>query len=329
MWTILAGGLIGTLATMLRVEFSLLIAMTCLASLTLPSKFRLDPVAVSLGLGSAIGLASIYAMFGALLPDTAVAKAATGSLQVTTMFATLIDIAKAHGAASMLAVVVIVAWFYSADRAIRYGANRPFSIILNATAPLMILTIIVRQQAVQGYRYFVFMEFFLLAYNILVIDTENESPAPVVRQWRLKHWVAAGSLSMLCVCWQALDFQRFSIMIASRAASFAKFRDANLTDLKGTYGIAWDVGLVGFFSGATILDGNGLVNGREFARKPKADRLRWFVSHYPIKFVFGDEAQLQELGALIDLHSRQIRESFDFANFSAQPDRHFMMVRPD
>jgi len=325
---LIGGGLLGLIAVLLRVEFCLLVAMIGFASLTL-RPLRVDRVAVSLALGSALGVASLYAIFGAVLPDTAIAKAAAGPPSISTSIATLLDIAKAHAAASSLGVIVFSAWLYSAIRVIRHGTNRSFSMILNATFPLIIAMIAIRHQAIQGYRYFVFMEFFLLAYNIAVVDTEREPPKPRVAQPHSWNWVAAACLIVVWVCWQAMDFRRFSNMIESRAASFVKIRDANLTDLKGTYGIAWDVGLIGFFSEATILDGNGLVNGREFARLSEADRLRWFVAHHPIKFVFGNEAQLIELREFIDLHSWRTRETLDFQNFSAQPDRHFMIVRPD
>jgi hypothetical protein len=77
-----------------------------------------------------------------------------------------------------------------------------------------------------------------------------------------------------------------------RSATFLAMKGAPMADLEGTFGIAWDVGFVGYFSNGVILDGDGLINGREIARMQKRDRLQNFVSSHSIKFVFANDGQL-------------------------------------
>jgi hypothetical protein len=322
--------LLGIAAVMLRVEFLLLVALIGLASLV-ERRGRLTASPVSLALGAAIGLGLIYAVFGDILPDTAVAKAATGPVTLSSLLSTWVDVAKAHGAASYLGGSVGAAWLYSAAVVVRQRRLKSYSVILNAALPVFLLAIALRQQAIQGYRYFVFIEFFLLAYNIQVIAAEpGPEPEPAARTTmpRRAGWMFMTGIA-LTAAWQAVDFHRFSIMVASRAASFSTFSQTDFADVKGTYGIAWDVGLIGFFTDARILDVNGLVNGRQVARMAKADRLSWYVTHHPIKFVFGDAGQLNELRDLIDLRSWILKEQFDFRNFNGQPDVHLMLVRPE
>jgi hypothetical protein len=114
--------------------------------------------------------------------------------------------------------------------------------------------------------------------------------------------------------WQVFDFTRLQ-------------RSAPLKDLAGTFGIARDVGLIGFFSESTILDANGLVNGREIARMPMQDRLRTFVSAHPVEFVFANTGQLRQLEGILDVHHWTSRGSFDFPNFGGDIDRHYLLVR--
>jgi hypothetical protein len=121
---------------------------------------------------------------------------------------------------------------------------------------------------------------------------------------------------------------KLEIIAEGRSASFEKFESLNLEDLRGSYGIAWDVGMIGYFSHANILDANGLVDGRDVARLSKAARLHSFVDSHPIRFVFADADQLDELKQYLDVGGWSVREAFDFPNFSGAADRHFLLVRP-
>jgi hypothetical protein len=321
-------GLLGALSVTLRVEFSFLVAMLLAASLIAERRTAYS-AALSLAAGTAAGFIAIYFIFGALLPDTAIAKAnALASLPWTQAAAdTLLDIAKAHVAASSLGLIVVTAWIWSFRTALRRTSDRRFVGLLNGALFMLVVLIVWRQQAVQGYRYFVFIEFFLLSFNIAVLDSADTSPL----QFTSFSSVGLGALAALglaFVAWQAFDFHKILAVSGGRGASLEKFQRIGLEDLKGKYGIAWDVGQIGFFSGATILDGNGLVDGRAVARMPKAARLQFFAGNYPIAFIFANESQLNELKSLIDTGHWTTRATFDFPNFSGTIDRHVLLVPP-
>jgi hypothetical protein len=326
---------LGLLASTLRIEFALLIALIGAASLTSFRLRGLDPRPVALAVGSAAGFAVIYAIFGRLLPDTAIAKAhvLTNMSSSGAVLTTLMDIAKAHAAASSLGVVVVLGVIGSFLAAMRSARNRYFVALLNAGLALLLLLIVWRQQAIQGYRYFVFIEFFLLAFNIAVM---NAAPGPGEKVphsgviWKsFKSPLVGVVLGAVIVGWQAFDLYKLRTISAGRAASFETFKNNELNDLKDTYGIAWDVGMIGYFSQARILDGNGLINGIDVARMTRADRLRLFVTSRPVRFIYVNAGQLAALNGFLDVSHWLVRETFDFPNFSGDPDRHFLMVRPD
>jgi hypothetical protein len=333
---LVAYGVFAGLAVTLRIEFCFLVAMIGVASLTAYRRVGFSALAIALGTGAALGLVAIYATFGSLLPDTAIAKAhalaAFTPLQAAMI--TFGDVLKGHAAASSFGVLMLVAGGISAVQAARHGRNRLFVIVLNAGFILLLALIVWREQAIQGYRYFVFIEFFLLAFNIAVLDETGanaDAPASVTESPRSSPRVAvlAGIIGLVFIGWQAFDLSRLDTITAGRSASFEKFETTDLHGLYGSYGIAWDVGMIGYFSHATILDANGLVNGREVARMAPAERLRSFVAEHPIRFVFVGDGQLAALHEVLDVSGWRALETFDFPNFSGRPDRHYLLVRPE
>jgi hypothetical protein len=227
--------LLGALAVTLRVEFCFLVAMIAIASLTAYRRIAFSPPALSLAVGAATGLAVIYSIFGTVLPDTTIAKAnAFAGLPPTQAAAeTLFHIAKAHVGASSLGVIVIASWACSFLVAVRHARNRNFAVLLNAGFFLLIALILWRQQAIQGYRYFVFIEFFLLAFNIAVLDSKEA----LVPNARLvsgdKSHAAAVLIGVVFVGWQIYDLQKLRIVSEGRSAAFEQFQSTNFDDLKG------------------------------------------------------------------------------------------------
>jgi hypothetical protein len=267
---ILAVFVTGLLLALLRVEDCLLVAMIGLASVAGRRSLVPDRHAAALAAGAAAGLATLLAIFGTVLPDTAVAKAVTTPLGLHAILDNLF-----------------------------------------------------------GYRYFVFVEFFLLAYNIGRLDQAplRFAPPDARRQRRLR--LAAPLALVVLAAWQFLDYQRLAKMIEGRSASMAKFLALDLSALRGSEGIAWDIGMIGYFSQATILDVHGLVNGRAYAGMTDEARLRRFAADPKLRFAFGDQEQLDGLNALTDTRSWKLLESFDFPNFNGLPGRHYLLVRPD
>ena len=323
--------ILGVAATTLRIEFGFIIALIAAGSLLQFGRAGVNRLPVSLALGGLLGLVVIYMVFGTLLPDTAIAKSrpAAGLPGVADFVATLSDAAKAHIAASSFGVLILGSWLYSTVWAVRHSACRRFAWVVNAGLPVLLVLIAWRQQAIQGYRYFVFIEFFLLYTNIRLLDLAPARPAPEQRHPPWARWTAAAIILLVLGAWQIFDLQRLQIMSNGRGASFERFERANLADLKGTYGIAWDVGLIGYFTQAKILDVGGLVDGHEIARMSRDERLRLFASSRPVRFVFGNAAQLDQLHGIVDLRNWVNRGTFDFPNFGGNLDRHFLLVRPN
>jgi hypothetical protein len=332
--TLVGYGALALFATLLRIEFSYLVAAIGIASLAGDASRRINPLALSMAAGAATALAAIYLVFGAILPDTAVAKAAaSGGLTVTALVGTLIDVAKVHVAASTLSVLVFAAWSYSLVRLVLIGGKLRIVLILNAALPVLIALVALRQQAVQGYRYFVFVEFFLVAFNAAVLSAgglgSSHGSQRWFESWSPRTWAAASGIVAVLVAWQLADYLRLARMIEGRSASLQRFRSLDLHELTGTEGIAWDVGMIGYFTQATILDGNGLVDGRKVARMSKAERLKDFAGNHHISFVFANDEQLRQLRDVMDVRSWEIRGTFEFPNFSGQPDRHTLLTRRD
>jgi len=333
--TVIGFTTLGLLASTLRIEFSLLIGLIGIATLTRFQRRGIDPRAIALAAGSVAGFSVIFGIFGRILPDTAIAKshALTNMPWTVAAFTTLMNIGKAHAAASSLGTIVVLGVIGSFLSAMRTACDRYFMAVINAGFAVVLFLVVWRQQAIQGYRYFVFIEFFLFAFNIAILNASrniHEKAAIAVRpRGGLNSSVVAILLGVAFVGWQAFDLYKLRTISAGRAISFQKFENASLSDLRGTYGIAWDVGMIGYFSQARILDGNGLVDGIDVARMTRPDRLRSFVTEHPVRFVFVDAPQLAGLKGFIDVSHWAVRETFDFPNFAGDPDRHFLMVRQD
>ena len=324
-WLRCSLGLVATIATLLRVEFAYLAALATCAFVT-DALWQRSPLSgrVRLGLlslvgGSLLSLMAVQAYFGYVLPDTALAKAVA-----STAGGTVLDSVKAHLAASLFGVGTLIAWSISFWHASRAPGQRVFVAALNAGLPLLLVLIATRHQDVQGYRYFVFIEFFLLAVNsALVAPAQEISMMRNQSRWRS---MALLGLTMMLVAWESYDWRRLEMLSAGRSASFEKFLLGDLSYLRGKRGLAWDVGMIGYFSQSTILDSNGLVNGRGMARLPAAERLRQLTAT-PVDFVFANDDQLKQLRGLLETSDWHLRAQYQFPNFSGNPDTHYLLVR--
>jgi len=324
---------LGLFTTLLRVEFAFLFACVGFAWFVSCISVRKDmtwerqsfwPSLYGAG-GAVVGLWLIFLVFGNILPDTAVAKQV--SLEGKSFFSSAlqegVDVAKAHASASFFGVAALIVWSISSILVCRSARARVFPLSLNFGLGFLVALIILRHQAVQGYRYFVFIEFFLIAFNIeslIRITTPRKSVS--------KHQVAFVTAAVFaCVAWQWFDFTRLNIINAGRSSSFESFATGNLHDLAGKTGIAWDVGMIGFFSQGHILDPNGLVDGRRFAAMSKHNRLREISSNGSIDFVFANDDQLGELSPYVNTSGWVEIGRFEFPNFGGNRDTHHLLVR--
>ena len=277
-WSLIALFILAALAVALRIELAFLCALCCFA---LGAERLVDrsaqnhgawKVSLVLVMGAALSLALVRVHFGSLLPDTAIAKAGGGSA-----IDVLLNSAKAHVAASMFGIGMAAVWLSSLIAALQRGLRRPLVIAMNSGLLLFIAAAAIRHQEVQGYRYFVPLECFLIGFNIRILQLPPRFPA--IRQHlrsvpQRTERILGVALAVLAVCWWLFDWHRFQIVNAGRAATYETFKRLNLSDLSEKPGLAWDVGMIGYFSGGRILDANGLVNGRESAKQPYAKRLQ-------------------------------------------------------
>jgi hypothetical protein len=324
-WLCCSLGLLALVATLLRVEFAYVVALGACAFLAdaLWQRTRLSGV-VRLGLlslvaGSLLSLMAVTAYFGNVLPDTALAKAGASAASVT-----LIDSIKAHLAASLFGVGMLVAWLISFWNASRAPGQRFFVAAMNAGLPLLLVLIALRHQDVQGYRYFVFIEFFLVSVNTALVASGKE--ISVMRDQSRWRPIGLLGLTVMLVAWESYDWHRLDVLSAGRSTTFEKFLQGDLSYLHGKRGLAWDVGMIGYFSQSTILDSNGLINGREMARLPAAERLRRLTAT-PVDFVFANDDQLAQLRGLIETRNWHLLGEYQFPNFSGYPDTHYLLVR--
>jgi hypothetical protein len=321
---------LAALAVALRIELAFLCALCCFV---LGAERVLDrPVqdrgvwsaSLVLVMGGALSLALVRLHFGALLPDTAIAKAGGGrAIDV------LLTSAKAHVAASLFGVGTVAVWLSSLIAAWQRGLRRTLVIAMNSGLLVFIAMAAIRHQEVQGYRYFVPLECFLLGFNLRILQLSPPFAAarPHAGSTPQRTQRLLGSvLVLLAVCWWLFDWHRFQIVNDGRATTYESFKRLNLSDLSEKSGLAWDVGMIGYFSGGRILDANGLVNGRELAATPYPQRLRELAVQH-VDFVFANRQQQEQISRLLRSGSWILRASFEFPNLSGDPDTHYLLVR--
>jgi hypothetical protein len=104
-------------------------------------------------------------------------------------------------------------------------------------------------------------------------------------------------------------------------------RSQHLEVFAGQRGIAGDIGFISYFTGASICDQEGLVNGTQFARVGGLERAKRCSETSPV-FAFVDNEQRDELLPWINLKNWSVCHVYEFNN-AFYLDPHFLLVRPD
>lgn len=157
-------------------------------------------------------------------------------------------------------------------------------------------------------RYFVFHELFVASWCLLWlnrVETAMQETAADCgcfipsgtsrgRLLRAGSSVLVGLASALIVA----DAVAFARLVEGRSRTYRVLRDADLSPLQDRLGVAWDVGMIGYFSGGRILDPNGLVNGRAFAMLTAGERLERIASE-PVDFAFVNAEQQAALERVV------------------------------
>jgi hypothetical protein len=265
--------------------------------------------------------------FGHLLPDTAIAKAASGLpiVSLSSLFGFAAAVGRAHLGSSFFGVATPVALALSGIALLSTTREKAFAIVVNTGVPLFFLLVFLRQQAVQGYRYFISVEFFVLAFNLYSLEAEpgkNAEPVEVRRKWPI--------VVIVCIllAWISYDLGKLKLITDGRAAGWETFASMRPGFLKARRGVAWDVGMVGFFTDGYILDPNGLVNGRKAATLSPEGRRSAICKRSDIEFVFANSGQLDQISQCLNLSGWRELGRFDFPNFNGLPDTHLLLVSP-
>ncbi len=172
------------------------------------------------------------------------------------------------------------------------------------------------RQSLQGVRYFVFLEIYLITLNVMHVEGER----PGIPQRLLQGAVVVTAL------WFATDAIMFARISAGRSSTFERLAAMDLTKLAGKNGVAYDIGMIGYFTAGHILDVNGLVDGREIASLPASARLERFAG-LPVEFVFANPQQLSQINQYIDTSGMASAGQFDFPNLNGTSDAHTLLIR--
>ena len=126
------------------------------------------------------------------------------------------------------------------------------------------------------------------------------------------------------------DFNVLNKISEGRSQTFLNLRNQDLSCLNDKNLIAWDVGMIGYFSKSFILDPNGLVNGRKFAKLSEDERLNQFINKKKIDYVFVNDKQMNELGKYLELLKWKNLGSYSFPNFRKNSqDIHYLLKSPN
>ena len=274
--------------------------------------------------GSILALLTMRAIFGYVLPDTAVAKAnGRPSLEALYLFFHVCGSATLLGVGSFVLLVLsaIFAWRRIAlDRG--DGNGRLVFLAANLNLPFILLLSCVRGQAIQAVRYVLWAMFFGIAWNLLSLAAGG-----VQETWRPVERKSVYATAVVFLLLLPVDVWLGGHAMLGRVHTYRQMRDESLDRLAGHTMLADDIGFIGYFSQANVCDMNGLVNGRQFAALTQVQRIQACVDQHPDAIFLTIPRVLVMPNYIADFRTNWIAcERVDFPNVRTD-DRHFLMVR--
>lgn len=325
-----------SLSILLRIEFAFIIVWFIFASIV--SKVfsekklgfnnflsRIFPLFLSLLTSFSI----IYINFGSFTPDTSLAK---GGLKYDLSFFAF-NLIRAHISASIFGVSLIVTLIISlyalnkSRKSLNQNNKRNFVYLINLSLPVLIFLIFIKGQMIQGIRYFIFIETFLISFNLLICN-EYDFKQFINHKKNYQYFIYL-FIPLLISPWLWHDFNVLNKISYGRSQTFLNLSNQDLRCLNNKNLMAWDVGMIGYFSKSVILDPNGLVNGREIAKLSEDDRLNHFIKNNHIDYVFVNDKQMKEAGKYLKLTKWINLGSYSFPNFKKNSqDIHYLLKSP-
>lgn len=320
--------LVGFFVTMLRVELASVLFLACAAIVVTRvaeqgSLRRIGPLAgpLCLGIGSILAMVAIYAHFGTVLPDTALAKRGGHA-----SLAPVQGIAHVIASSFLLGVGALVLWIVSGASlliALLRGQRRASSLIAfaawNGSFPIVVMLACFNSQGVEGVRHILWALLFSVFMNTLQLARVPFTAS----RWYRTALVTCGVIFLLLF---PIDLYYGLHAMRGRAQTFTQMRDTDLSRFAGETVIAGDVGFIGYFSQGVVCDINGLVNGRTAARQTPTQRVQNCLQLHPA-MVFATREQALMVNEVLPLASWTACGPFDFVNTSFN-DRHYVFV-PD
>ena len=321
------------LSILLRIEFAFIIVwfifVSMISRLFLKEKLgfniyasRIYPLVLSL----LTSFSFLYINFRSFTPDTSIAKA--GKNYDLNFF---IIVLKAHLSASLFGVALILSSLISLylintrPNKLNQNNQKYFANLINFSLPIMIILILIKGQIIHGVRYFLFLETFLISFNLLICNRYD-----CKQLIKFKKNYQYFFIPLIISTWIIHDFNVLNRISKGRSETFLNMSNQDLSCLHNRKLLAWDVGMIGYFSKAYILDSNGLVNGREFAKLSKDQRLKQFINNEKIDYVFANNYQIDEIEKYIDLKKWINLGSYEFPNFNRNSkDIHYLLKSPD
>jgi hypothetical protein len=314
---------LGTAAIGMRIELVLLVA---LASTTAGIR-RKHRAATAMAAGGLTGLLLLWATFGTVLPDPALAKAARTAMPAES----LAGLATSFAGGMAFGIGLLALWLLSLTAALRARvAPRLVIAVPNLALLLFWSAIAVRGQYIQGIRHVIPALAFMLAANIAL--TGSAEPRAIQERllpsggWRRPLGYAAAIAAGFAF---VSEFGKFRAIVEHRSAAFLEMRALDLETLEGASGIAWDVGYLMYFTKAQVCDVSGLVNGRAAALARESQRLDDCLKR-DVAFVFVTPENAAEL---IERSGSRFANwpvcgQYLFQNVSATPP-HYLAVSPE
>lgn len=279
---------------------------------------------LGLACGAVGGIGVILAVFGTLLPDTALAKSSYASFGPLKGIVQVLLTAFVFGIGTLIVYSLTVYSVINSLRGQRHArALSLFCLAVNTCFPALIVLSCLRGQAIQGVRYVMWPLFFTSLINIGISDQTDVfvEKHSFQRLFPTATIVATSVLLLLLL----FDIRYAKRCISGRARTFVEMRDDQLQQYAGQDIVAGDVGFIGYFTRGTICDIDGLVNGRAAAERGRAKRITMCFQEHPT-VLFITTSQAAELGSYTQMAEWKICKSYDFTNVGSD-DRHFLYVR--
>ncbi|WP_158791044.1 hypothetical protein [Granulicella sp. L60] len=266
-------------------------------------------------LGGLLALLYIQIKMHFIVPDTALAKSTGVASWHYAFYATSEILAGSLSFGSGMFLL----WFLTIFLLARAGRFSMTSLFANLVFPVLFALAAVRGQQIQGARYFVWAIFFSTLWNIL--EMTKSLPTLSANRWDSR--LVYCFLALLLI---AMPFESRAMypMLRDRSTLLTSFEGDHLKHFEGKRGVAYDIGYLGYFTGANICDVAGLVNGRDKARMTSDARTAACFADHP-DFMFLDQAWITTAGNYIPLKDWQICSRYDFRNVNST-DRHFLLV---